>query len=118
MHPPIIDQNQLIYAERERFLRQLPAELRDEVGAADEIDLSADDYFANLDDLHQEFHDDKYLRAHIQASPAGGQWHGDELIIRACEWARRHQTRVQIHLLEPRLTRAPSGVTIHAIKYH
>ena len=105
MHPPIIDQNPLVYAERDRFLRQLPAELRDEVAAADAIDLSEDDYFAILDDLYQEFHDDKHHRVHIQASPAGGQWCGDGLIIRACEWARRHQTRVQTHLLETRYQR-------------
>lgn len=105
MHPPIIDQNQLVYAERNRFLRQLPSELRDEVGAADAIDLSADDYFAILDDLYRNFHDDEHHRAHIQASPAGGQWCSDGLIIRACEWARRHRTRVQMHLLETRYQR-------------
>lgn len=102
MHPPIIDQNQLVYAERERFLDMLPPELRPVAAAADALDFGADNYFALLDDLYQNFHDSKRHRAHIQASPAGGPWCGDDLIIRACEWARARRTRVQMHMLETR----------------
>ena len=100
MHPPIIDQNSLVYAERQRFLDLLPAETRDELGGRSEIDLSADEYFAALDELYSKYHDPLRHLAHVQASPAGGQWCSDALIIRACEWARRRGTRVQMHLLE------------------
>ena len=106
MHPPIIDQNMLVYAERERFLALLPAELRAQVDRADQIDLSADAYFDMLDALYDSHHDNDSHRVHIQASPAGGQWCSDELIRRACDWARQRNTRVQMHLLETPYQRA------------
>ena len=105
MHPPIVDQNLLVYAERERFLDVLPPELCRRAANADKIDFSADDYFALLDDLYRNFHDSERHRAHIQASPAGGPWCGDELILRACEWAKARRTRVQMHMLETRYQR-------------
>ncbi len=105
MHPPIVNQNQLVYADRERFLALLPTELREGLGESNGFDLSADDYFAMLDDLYRNFHDSQRHRAHIQVSPAGGQWCSDELIMRACDWARAHDTRVQMHLLETRYQR-------------
>ena len=105
MHPPIIDQNQLVYAERHRFLDLLPPDLRGAVGDANGIDLSVDDYFAILEDLYDSAHDSERHRAHIQVSPAGGQWCSDDLIIRACEWARSRHTRLQMHMLETRYQR-------------
>jgi cytosine/adenosine deaminase-related metal-dependent hydrolase len=105
MHPPIVDQNQLVYAERQRFIDSLPPELRSSFGAADGIALSADDYFAIVEDLYNHRHDSEAHRVHIQVSPAGGQWCSDGLIVRACEWARSHQTRVQMHLLETQYQR-------------
>ena len=105
MHPPIIDQNMLVYAERERFLASLPSELRAQLAAADRINLSPDAYFDMLDDLHAAFHDSAKHRVHIQVSPAGGQWCSDALILRACDWARRRDSRVQMHLLETRYQR-------------
>lgn len=105
MHPPIVDQNLLVYAERERFLAGLPPDLRAQAHASDNIDFSADAYFAMLEDLYAQHHDSDGDRVHIQASPAGGQWCSDRLILRACDWARRHDTRVQMHLLETRYQR-------------
>lgn len=105
MHPPIVDQNLLVYAEREHFLDMLPQELRRRASGANAIDFSADDYFALLEDLYENFHDSERHRAHIQASPAGGQWCSDDLIMRACEWARARRTRVQMHMLETRYQR-------------
>ncbi len=102
LHPPIVDQNQLVYAERERFLQRLPAELRETIADEDDIGLSADDYFAILDDLYDSVHDSERHRINIQVSPAGGQWCSDALIMRACEWARDRQTRAQMHMLETR----------------
>jgi cytosine/adenosine deaminase-related metal-dependent hydrolase len=105
MHPPIVDQNQLVYGERLRFLDMLPPELRAQADDASGIDLSADDYFATLEDLYHSFHDSERHRVHIQVSPAGGQWCSDALIIRACEWARSRHTRVQMHMLETQYQR-------------
>ena len=105
MHPPIADQNQQLYAERQRFLNMLPPELREEVGEANGIDLSADDYFAILEDLYSSVHDREGHRVHIQVSPAGGQWCSDDLIIRACDWACNRHTRVQMHMLETQYQR-------------
>lgn len=105
MHPPIVDQNQLVYAERERFLDMLPKEMRAQTAEPDAALPGADEYFAMLDDIYDRFHDSRHYRLHIQASPAGGQWCSDELIMRACEWARQRGTRVQMHLLETRYQR-------------
>ena len=105
MHPPIIDQNMLVYAERERFLAMLPPDLRAQFGATVHIDLSADTYFDMLNDLYGSFHDPAKHRVHIQVSPAGGQWCSDALTLRACDWARQRNTRVQMHLLETRYQR-------------
>ncbi len=105
MHPPIVDQNMLVYAERERFLRLLPAEVRQAMDEPDLMPLSAEAYFEALDDLYQNFHDDEGHRVHLQVSPAGGPWCSDQLVLRACEWASQHQTRVQMHLLETRYQR-------------
>ncbi len=102
MHPPIVDQNLLVYAERERFLDFLPAYIRARLPESDMIAPDADEYFAILDDLYDNFHDSARHRAHIQVSPAGGQWCSDPLIIRACQWAQERGTRVQMHMLETR----------------
>lgn len=111
MHPPLVDQNLLVYAERQRFLGLLPPDLRRDAGKADASPMSAHDYFAMLDDLYDSFHDKQRQRVHIQASPAGGQWCSDELIMRACEWARARDTRVQTHLLETRYQRQYAAKT-------
>lgn len=102
MHPPIIDQNPLVYAEAEHFLGLLPADLRARAQKSELTGPDADEYFAFMDHLYDSFHDSKRHRVHIQVSPAGGQWCSDPLIIRACQWARERGTRVQMHMLETR----------------
>ena len=69
MHPPIVDQNQLVYAERERFLDLLPADIRARLPKSDVTTLDADEYFAILDDLYDNFHDGEGHLVHIQVSP-------------------------------------------------
>lgn len=105
-HPPLVDQNSLLYAGREAFLRELPADI---AGAAQGFlgtpALSHDDYFAILDELYKNFHDPYDALIQIQASPAGGQWCSDELIVRAAEWAQANRTRSQMHMLETRYQR-------------
>ena len=62
--------------------------------------LSAQDYFQLCNDLWSNYHDLLNHTVHIQVSPAGGQWCSDELILQAVEFARTHQTLVQMHLPE------------------
>lgn len=105
-HPPITDQNPLIYAERERFLAGLPATLQE---AAERFlqrtPLTQADYFKLCDQLFQQYHDPTDHTVHIQVSPAGGQWCSDEVTLAAVEWAQRHDTRIQMHMLETRYQR-------------
>jgi cytosine/adenosine deaminase-related metal-dependent hydrolase len=106
-HPPLIDQNALVYDDRDGFLGSLPAEV---LPAAQRFmtppALSRDEYLALCRQLLQRFHDPVAHTVHIQASPAGGQWCSDELIGAAVDFARTHGTRVQMHLLETRYQRA------------
>lgn len=67
--------------------------------------LDRADYFGLISDLLHTYHDTNSHTIHIQVSPAGGQWCSDELIAIAVEFAQRHQTRVQMHLLETRYQR-------------
>ncbi|CAN5430262.1 amidohydrolase [soil metagenome] len=100
-HPPITDQNPLIYAERERFLAGLPTTLQ---AAAQRFlrptPLTQQDYFVLCDQLFQKHHDATDHAVHIQVSPAGGQWCSDELTLATLDWAKRHGTRIQMHMLE------------------
>lgn len=106
MHPPMLDQNRLIYGEREAFLAALPAELR--VAGQNAIaapKFSLDAYFAALTALYENSHDADTHQVHIQVSPVGGQWASDTFIQRSVEWARARATRVQMHMLETRYQR-------------
>jgi cytosine/adenosine deaminase-related metal-dependent hydrolase len=106
-HPPIVDQNQLIYDDCAAFLAQLPSDLREPARAfAARPPLERAAYLALCADLLARYHDPDGCRVHIQVSPAGGPWCSDELISAAVEFARRHHTRVQMHLLETRYQRA------------
>ncbi len=100
-HPPLVDQNPLVYAERERFLAGLPATVAE---AAQHFlmrnQLSHQEYFDLCHRLYTRHHDPTHHSVHIQISPAGGQWCSDELILGAVDFARRHHTRIQMHMLE------------------
>lgn len=101
MHPPLVDQNTLIYDDKRVFLSGLPARLRETARVAMEPPtFTVDDYFSALDTLYAEHHDEENHRVHIQVSPAGGQWASDAFVQRAAEWAQTHQTRMQMHMLE------------------
>lgn len=105
-HPPMIDQNPLVYAERERFLAGLPTTLHEAAqGFLQSVPLTHDDYFTHLHTLFTQHHDAEGHRTHIQVSPAGGQWCSDELILRAVDFAQQHGTRLQMHMLETRYQR-------------
>ncbi len=100
-HPPYIDQNVLVYADRDAFLEGLPDDVR--ALAAPFLRLPAlgiDGYLALCSDLYARHHDAAGQRVHIQVSPAGGQWCSDELMLACRDWAVAHGTRVQMHFLE------------------
>lgn len=100
-HPPITDQNPLIYAERQRFLAELPATVQEAAAPfLQRTPLAQADYFDLCTRLFEQHHDAAHHTVHIQVSPAGGQWCSDDVTIAAVEWAQRHGTRVQMHMLE------------------
>jgi 5-methylthioadenosine/S-adenosylhomocysteine deaminase len=106
MHPPYVDQNRLIYHDREAFINGLPNELQQRArGMVRPPALTMDDYFTALDHLFETNHDAHNHRVHIQVSPAGGQWASDALITRAAQWARERGTRIQMHMLETQYQR-------------
>jgi len=105
-HPPMVDQNSLVYFDEDRFISSLPADLQSVArrmrGYAA---ITQDEYIAVCDTLYAQFHDSDQHTVHIQISPAGGQWCSDGLIMRAVEWAKAHNTRIQMHMLETRFQR-------------
>src|SRR5262249_25954382 len=95
------DQNALIYADKDTFVANVPAEYQEQARKAITTNPPPfEDYFASLDALYQRSHDPNQHWVQIQVSPVGGQWASDELIIRAVQWARARNTRVQMHMLE------------------
>jgi cytosine/adenosine deaminase-related metal-dependent hydrolase len=99
-HLPIVDQNMLVYEDEAGFVAQLPDDVKpigqSMLGSAP---IPHDDYFAACEALFAQHHAmDGW--AQIQGSPAGGQWCSDALILRCVDFAKRHNTRVQMHLLE------------------
>lgn len=100
-HPPILDQNLLVYDDAEQFLAGLPAHLIQQAKQLMKaVPLDRQDYFGLCTDLFNTYHDSKQFMCHVQVSPVGGQWCSDELIESAVDFARQHQTKVQMHLLE------------------
>jgi cytosine/adenosine deaminase-related metal-dependent hydrolase len=103
LHPPLVDQNPLVYAGREEFLAGLPATLQEAAQTfLQPVPLTQEAYFDLCERLWQRHHDAQQHTVHIQISPAGGQWCSDELILRAAAWAQTRQTRIQMHMLETR----------------
>jgi cytosine/adenosine deaminase-related metal-dependent hydrolase len=103
-HPPVVDQNMLVYGDDREFVDALSGDVRDiaeTLLAATQ--LSQEDYFELCDNLYKAHHDSVNALVHIQVSPAGGQWCSDELILKAVEFAKQNQTRVQMHMLETHL---------------
>lgn len=102
-HPPFVDQNSLVYDDTARFLAGLPPSVREMAAFFTQpLPLDRTDYLGLCADLLRKHHDPESHLVHIQISPAGGQWCSDELIMAAVDFAQRHNTRVQMHLLETR----------------
>ena len=101
MYPTLLDQNTLVYDEADKFLASLPDDLRPLAQARNQLpNLTVDDYFRELDALFEQHHDTDSHWVYIQVSPVGGQWVSDDFILRAVEWAKARETRVQMHMLE------------------
>ncbi len=101
MFPPLVDSNLLVYCDQQAFIASLPPELRQLAHARAQAPcLGLDDWLTGLQQLFDQYHDPEEFRVHIQASPVGGQWASDALIMRATEWAHANGTRVQMHMLE------------------
>lgn len=103
-HPPMVDQNPLVYTDAAGLLASLPDEAARKVARRfmQPVPLSRNDYLQICSALHQQFHNSTQQTIHLQISPAGGQWCSDELILASVEFARAHNTRVQMHMLETR----------------
>ncbi len=101
MFPPLLDQNTLVYHDEEGFVASLPADMHELARArARPPALGLDAWLDGLQKLYDRHHDAREHRVHIQASPVGGQWASDALILAATDWARANRTRVQMHMLE------------------
>ena len=98
---PIVDQNLLVYNDENKFINSLPHSIKDFAKSQSQPPLiTTKTYFDICTALFQSYHDSSRHQVHIQVSPAGGQWCCDELILEAVEWAKKHRTKVQMHLLE------------------
>jgi len=103
-HPPVVDQNMLVYGDEDKFVAGLPSGVREiAMKMLASVQQSHDDYFAMCEALYSTHHDVKDSLVHIQVSPAGGQWCSDALIEKSVQFAQQHRTRVQMHMLETHL---------------
>ncbi len=100
-HPPISNQNFLVYTDEANFINSLPDSMAHQAQIyQNQPPISPKNYFELLTELYQNYHDSIHHQVAIQVSPVGGQWCSDKLIIQAVEWAKKYQTKVQMHLLE------------------
>ncbi|WP_198648835.1 amidohydrolase family protein [Cyanothece sp. BG0011] len=105
-HPPIVDQNLLDYTNKDQVLSCLsPSLLQHFEKYQNTPPISNQDYFDICSQLFNNYHDTINHQVKIQVSPAGGQWCSDQLMIEAVEWAKKHNTKVQMHLLETQYQR-------------
>ncbi len=101
MFPPLLDQNTLVYRDEENFIASLSPDLREAARArVGKPGMDLGEWLDGLQSLYDRYHDARNHRIHIQASPVGGQWASDALILGARDWARANNTRVQMHMLE------------------
>lgn len=102
-HPPIVEQNLLVYDDVASLLASLPPQAQAQAQRfLAPPPLGRRDYFALCRSLLSTH---ATPGVHIQVSPAGGQWCSDELILEAVEFAKQHHIKVQMHLLETRYQR-------------
>ncbi len=105
--PPIVDQNPLVYDDAAGFLAGLNPNLRASVEPLTRPNsVDPDLYFDLCADLVGRYQDPDSPTVQIQTNPVAVQWSSDPVVVRCVDFARRHQTRVQLHVLETRYQRA------------
>ncbi len=94
-------QNRLVYADDQDFLSGLPADLASGLRRyLSAVDLSADDYFALFENLHQKYGTDVAGKVTVLLSPSNVQWVSDDFLQRTKEYADRYQAGIHMHLVE------------------
>ena len=106
-HPPIVNQNSLVYADEAAFIETLPTDLQPLARSfLRQAIPSLDEYLGLCRDLFRRHHDTDAATVQIQVSPVAAQWCSDDVIVGCVQFAREHGTRVQMHMLETRYQRA------------
>ncbi len=102
-HLPILDRCPLVYHNENQFLAMLPADLRASVRTLAQPPLLPVREYWNLSyDVLKAHHDPLSHLVHVQVGPMNAIWCSDQLLTEATAFARRHGTRVHMHLLETR----------------
>ena len=100
--PPYVDQNNLVYYQREEFIASLPDDLRQEfLTRLSDCPFSLDRYFQIIEELQQRLA--RQIGAgmvRIQLHPAGFQWCSDETLLEMQAYARDHDLQIHMHMLE------------------
>ena len=95
------EQNRIVYSDDQEFLAGLPsdlaASLRKHLASTD---MSADDYFAFFESLHQRYAADPAGKVSVLLSPSNVQWVSDDYLQRTKEYAANHRAGIHIHLVE------------------
>lgn len=95
------EQNRIVYADDEAFLRSLPPSLAQtlasRLGAAS---LSGDEYLALFEELCRQHASPQGQMVRIFLSPGNLQWASDRLLVKIKEYATRYRTGIHMHLLE------------------
>ena len=95
------DQNRVVYADDEQFIRGLPTDLADAIRrylAAGRI--SEADYFSLFENLHRRYGSSPNSKISVLVSPSNVQWVSDDFLQHTKEYAQRFQTGIHIHLVE------------------
>ncbi len=106
--PPYVDQNNLVYQQREKFLASLTGELHQEFEQRlcdDPVPL--EDYFGHIQWLTEQLSDRIASgMVSIQLHPSGFQWCSDECLCAMQSFAEKRDLRIHMHMLETKYQRA------------
>jgi len=95
------EQNRLVYADDQEFLSGLPSDLAGGLRRfLSAVDLSADDYFALFEKLHDKYGADTAGKVTVLLSPSNVQWVSDDFLQRTKEYAVRYRAGIHMHLVE------------------
>lgn len=100
--PPYIDQNKLVYDQRDSFLASLPKEIRDNYeGKIQDRVYTVEEYLKLIERLRDRLKEQITAgMVEVQLHPNGGQWCSDEALLRMKKYALSHKLRIHMHLLE------------------